>query len=70
MIVSTVAEVLTLLSREHNRQIAALTEWSTVLTTERGLWAKADAVPRWRLDETEGPYRVRSVYACSLSCLA
>lgn len=49
--------------REHNRQIAALTEWSTVLTTERGLWAKADAIPRWRLDETEGPYRVRFVYA-------
>ncbi|RPD65419.1 beach-domain-containing protein [Lentinus tigrinus ALCF2SS1-7] len=45
--------------REHNRQIASLTEWSIVLTTERGLWAKTDAVPRWRLDETEGPYRVR-----------
>ncbi|KAI0746713.1 beach-domain-containing protein [Daedaleopsis nitida] len=45
--------------REHNRQIAALTDWSTVLTTERGLWTKPDVIPRWRLDETEGPYRVR-----------
>ncbi|TBU31477.1 beach-domain-containing protein [Dichomitus squalens] len=45
--------------REHNRQISSLVEWATVLTTERGLWAKADDVPQWRLDETEGPYRVR-----------
>ncbi|KAH9896772.1 beach-domain-containing protein [Cubamyces lactineus] len=45
--------------REHHRQVASLTEWSTVLTTERGLWARSDLVPRWRLDETEGPYRVR-----------
>ncbi|KAH9919489.1 beach-domain-containing protein [Epithele typhae] len=45
--------------REHNRQIAALTDWSTVLTTERGLWARPDIKPSWRLDETEGPYRVR-----------
>ncbi|KAI0646236.1 beach-domain-containing protein [Trametes meyenii] len=46
--------------REHHRQVASLTEWSTVLTTERGLWAKPDEVPQWRLDDTEGPYRVRS----------
>ncbi|KAI8986856.1 beach-domain-containing protein [Trametes punicea] len=45
--------------REHHRQVASLTEWSTVLTTERGLWARPDYRPRWRLDETEGPYRVR-----------
>ncbi|OSD07923.1 beach-domain-containing protein [Trametes coccinea BRFM310] len=45
--------------REYHRQIASLTEWSSVLTTERGLWAKPDSAPRWRLDETEGPYRVR-----------
>ncbi|KAH9846387.1 beach-domain-containing protein [Lenzites betulinus] len=45
--------------REHHRQVASLTEWATVLTTERGLWAKPDVTPRWRLDETEGPYRVR-----------
>ncbi|OJT13456.1 Beige protein -like protein [Trametes pubescens] len=45
--------------REHHRQVASLTEWSTVLTTERGLWAPSDVVPHWRLDETEGPYRVR-----------
>lgn len=48
--------------REHHRQVASLTEWSTVLTTERGLWAPSDVVPHWRLDETEGPYRVRSAH--------
>ena len=47
--------------REHNRQVASLTEWTTVLTTERGLWARSGVVSRWRLDETEGPYRVRQV---------
>ncbi|KAI0826715.1 beach-domain-containing protein [Trametes gibbosa] len=45
--------------REHHRQVSSLTEWATVLTTERGLWAKSDVTPHWRLDETEGPYRVR-----------
>ncbi|PIL27451.1 hypothetical protein GSI_10600 [Ganoderma sinense ZZ0214-1] len=45
--------------REHNRQVASLTDWTTVLTTERGLWAKSGVMSRWRLDETEGPYRVR-----------
>ena len=50
-------------SREHARQVSTLTEWATVLTTERGLWAKPDSKLSWRLDETEGPYRVRSVAA-------
>ncbi|EMD36591.1 hypothetical protein CERSUDRAFT_115625 [Gelatoporia subvermispora B] len=45
--------------REHQRQVSALTEWASSLTTERGLWAKAGVARRWRLDETEGPYRVR-----------
>lgn len=53
--------------REHHRQVASLTEWSTVLTTERGLWAPSDVVPHWRLDETEGPYRVRSARYASES---
>lgn len=53
-------------SREHNRQIASLTEWATVLTTERGLWAKTGELVRWRLDETEGPYRVRCESPSSL----
>ena len=50
-------------SREHARQVSTLTEWATVLTTERGLWAKPDSKLGWRLDETEGPYRVRFVAA-------
>ncbi|OBZ78370.1 Beige 1 [Grifola frondosa] len=45
--------------REHHRQVSVLTEWSLVLTTERGLWAKDHVIRLWRLDETEGPYRVR-----------
>ncbi|EKM53226.1 uncharacterized protein PHACADRAFT_210920 [Phanerochaete carnosa HHB-10118-sp] len=45
--------------REQRRQISRLTEWATVLTTERGLWAPPETDRKWRLDETEGPYRVR-----------
>ena len=45
--------------REEHRQVAALTEWSTLLTAERGLWPGVSTAPKWRLDETEGPYRVR-----------
>lgn len=47
--------------REHHRQISALTEWSTSLTAERGLWETTNVAEHWRLDETEGPYRVRWV---------
>ncbi|KAJ3536167.1 hypothetical protein NM688_g6872 [Phlebia brevispora] len=45
--------------REQRRQIAALTEWAESLTTERGLWPRPENEWKWRLDETEGPYRVR-----------
>ncbi|KAL4252230.1 hypothetical protein ABKN59_005526 [Abortiporus biennis] len=45
--------------REEHRQVAALTEWHTLLTAERGLWSTGTGVLVWRLDETEGPYRVR-----------
>ncbi|THH31660.1 hypothetical protein EUX98_g2544 [Antrodiella citrinella] len=45
--------------REEHRQITSLTEWSTLLTVERGLWPGVASAPKWRLDETEGPYRVR-----------
>jgi hypothetical protein len=47
-------------AREHARQVAALDDWATALTSERGLWAgPARAAPQWRLDETEGPSRIR-----------
>lgn len=45
-------------SRENRRQVSRLYEWTLMLTAERGLWANQE--PRlWRLDETEGPHRVR-----------
>ncbi|KAF9014685.1 beach-domain-containing protein [Hymenopellis radicata] len=45
--------------REHRRQISRLYEWSHALTSERGIWP--DGQPRlWRLDETEGPHRIRN----------
>lgn len=49
------------LSRENQRQIAGLTDWVKVVTNERGLWTNTTAEPQWKLDETEGPYRVRFV---------
>ena len=48
-------------SRENQRQIAGLTDWVKLLTNERGIWANTTAEPQWKLDDTEGPYRVRFV---------
>ena len=39
-----------------------LVEWVSPLVMERGLWAVPDQHHLWRLDETEGPCRVR--YVC------
>ncbi|KAF5370942.1 hypothetical protein D9615_009793 [Tricholomella constricta] len=44
--------------RETRRQISALYEWTHLLTSERGLWPD-QSTRLWRLDETEGPYRIR-----------
>lgn len=44
--------------REHRRQIARLSEWSNLLVSERGLWPE-NTQRLWRLDETEGPHRIR-----------
>ncbi|KAF8344869.1 hypothetical protein F5887DRAFT_1061981 [Amanita rubescens] len=44
--------------REYRRQVPRLHDWTLTLTSERGLWPQ----PRpkmWRLDETEGPHRIR-----------
>ena len=56
--------------REQRRQISRLTEWAAVLTTERGLWGTPETDHSWRLDETEGPYRVRYVlhFICEEPC--
>ncbi|KAG7440786.1 beach-domain-containing protein [Guyanagaster necrorhizus] len=45
--------------REHRRQISRLYEWNNALLSERGLWPKTEPI-LWRLDETEGPHRVRN----------
>ena len=47
--------------KEHHRQILRLNEWAINLVSERGLWPHPDRHRAWRLDETEGPYRVRFV---------
>ncbi|KAJ7615896.1 beach-domain-containing protein [Roridomyces roridus] len=44
--------------RENRRQVSRLTEWANLLTSERGLWPNPE-MRAWRLDETEGPFRVR-----------
>ncbi|KAA1472737.1 beach-domain-containing protein [Dentipellis sp. KUC8613] len=45
--------------REDHRQVSRLKEWLSPLTSERGLWEISGQRRSWRLDETEGPYRVR-----------
>lgn len=47
--------------REEHRQVTGLTEWRSLLTAERGLWSGHASDPKWQLDETEGPYRIRFV---------
>lgn len=54
-------------SRENNRQLSAMSEWKLPLSTERGLWCRCDQNRLWRLDETEGPFRVRYVNKISYS---
>ncbi|KAG6816009.1 hypothetical protein H0H87_009501 [Tephrocybe sp. NHM501043] len=45
--------------REIRRQISSLNDWANLLTSERGLWPDRASARSWRLDETEGPYRIR-----------
>lgn len=45
--------------KENNRQVSKLQDWAVFLTSERGLWPRADNSEAWRLDETEGPHRIR-----------
>ncbi|KAI0273049.1 beach-domain-containing protein [Russula aff. rugulosa BPL654] len=45
--------------KEQNRQVSRLNDWIIPLSSERGLWEIPNAHRAWRLDETEGPYRVR-----------
>ncbi|KAL1744917.1 beach-domain-containing protein [Schizophyllum fasciatum] len=44
--------------REDRRQATSLYDWVHILTSERGLWPE-HRTRHWRLDETEGPHRVR-----------
>jgi hypothetical protein len=44
--------------REHRRHVSRMQEWTYLLTSERGLWPHYESF-LWRLDETEGPHRIR-----------
>ncbi|KAF8584664.1 beach-domain-containing protein [Ramaria rubella] len=44
--------------QEHHRQAERLTQWRTSLVMEPGLWSSS-VDRKWRLDETEGPFRIR-----------
>jgi hypothetical protein len=50
---------VTVYRREFQRQAERQTEWRNALHAERGVWARAQGKQMWRLDETEGPFRVR-----------
>ncbi|KZT37329.1 beach-domain-containing protein [Sistotremastrum suecicum HHB10207 ss-3] len=45
--------------RERHRSADALNEWQLPLVSEPGLWADETDPHHWRLDLTEGPFRVR-----------
>jgi hypothetical protein len=46
--------------RETRRQVSQLQNWTQLLTSERGLWPNQEK-RMYRLDETEGPHRMRFV---------
>ncbi|KAG8952301.1 hypothetical protein FRC04_004729 [Tulasnella sp. 424] len=45
--------------REYIRSLHRPEEWHEQLHSERGLWPKKQDLPLWRVDETEGPVRIR-----------
>ncbi|KAG8823617.1 hypothetical protein FRC17_009281 [Serendipita sp. 399] len=45
--------------RELHRQAERHTEWRTLLHSEYGIWPQHTDRYMWRLDDTEGPFRVR-----------
>ncbi|KAI9451783.1 beach-domain-containing protein [Russula earlei] len=45
--------------KEQYRQVSRLNDWMIPLSAERGLWEIPNLRRAWRLDETEGPNRVR-----------
>ncbi|KAG8759860.1 hypothetical protein FRC14_004821 [Serendipita sp. 396] len=45
--------------RELQRQAERHTEWRTLLHSEYGIWPQHTDRYMWRLDDTEGPFRVR-----------
>jgi hypothetical protein len=53
------SHLICLFRKEQNRQVSRLNDWMIPLTSERGLWEIPNLHRAWRLDETEGPYRVR-----------
>ena len=49
--------------REHHRQVSRLNEGTLILVSERGPCTHPGRHCAWRLDENEGPYRIRFVGA-------
>lgn len=47
--------------QEKRRRVASFEENVSVSTTERDIWSHSARKRVWKLDETEGPHRVRSV---------
>ncbi|CCA74831.1 related to WD repeat and FYVE domain-containing protein 3 [Serendipita indica DSM 11827] len=45
--------------KEFQRQAERHTEWRTLLHSEYGIWPRPTDRYMWRLDDTEGPFRVR-----------
>jgi hypothetical protein len=45
--------------KEERRQIERLHDWSIPFHSEHGLWPMNQGEQMWRLDETEGPNRIR-----------
>lgn len=45
--------------KEFNRQAERYVEWRTILHSEHGIWPRPTGKYLWRLDDTEGPFRVR-----------
>ena len=56
---------LLLRRRERLRVMRQLSHWESIARYERGLWP-ASGSWKWRLGETEGPYRIRYALLRSL----
>ncbi|EGO20076.1 hypothetical protein SERLADRAFT_374121 [Serpula lacrymans var. lacrymans S7.9] len=44
---------------ELRRQVSHFNQWTLILSSERSIWPPTPQHRSWRLDETEGPFRIR-----------